>query len=113
MAALCESALRLLEADLTKERIAVRLAVPNVMPSISVDATQIEQVLVNLIRNAMEAMRDVPEGHRALTIAAARDRRGDDHDCRYGARHRSSNRGAPFSALPNNETRGIGTGLGH
>lgn len=53
--------------------VEVRLRVPNDIPPVWVDRVQIQQVLLNLIRNAMEAMdgRDV----RRLTIdAVARDR---------------------------------------
>jgi PAS domain S-box-containing protein len=39
------------------------------LPTVSVDAIQIEQVLLNLVRNGLEAMRDVEPSHRQLTIA--------------------------------------------
>ena len=36
---------------------------------VRIDAVQIQQVLVNLIQNAIDAMRDVPADRRRLTIA--------------------------------------------
>lgn len=35
-----------------------------------VDRIQVEQVLVNLIRNSIEAMRGVPPAHREVVVAA-------------------------------------------
>ena len=51
--------------------------------TVMVDRIQIQQVLINLIRNAMEAMRD--SKHRDLTIRTRPD--GDDVDKGRGFRH--------------------------
>jgi PAS domain S-box-containing protein len=66
---LLKGALKLLEGDLERERITTRLNVPEGIPKIRVDDVQIEQVLVNLIRNAIEAMSDMPADERILTLA--------------------------------------------
>ncbi len=61
----------MLEADLKKEGVTVMLQVPPEIPMITVDRIQIEQVLVNLIRNAVEAMTDAPADRKTLTISAS------------------------------------------
>ena len=47
----------------------VRLSIAPGIPDVLVDRVQIQQVIVNLVRNAMDAMTDAPR--RELTIAAA------------------------------------------
>jgi PAS domain S-box-containing protein len=68
---LTQSAVRMLEADLAREGISVKVHIPGAIPDIKVDRIQMEQVLVNLIRNAIESMSDVPVGQRVLTILAS------------------------------------------
>ena len=46
------------------------------VPSVAVDRVEIQQVLVNLMRNAMEAMEATPPGQRQLSIDARRSRAG-------------------------------------
>lgn len=54
------------------ETCELRLRLESALPPIQADAIQIEEVLVNLIRNALDAMQQTPEAERLLTIAAAR-----------------------------------------
>ena len=42
------------------------------MPRRGIDPIQIEQIVVNLARNGLEAMVEVPEGQRLLTIGTRR-----------------------------------------
>ena len=50
-------------------------ACPTHLPRIVVDRIMIEQVLLNLVKNAIEAMSDVPVERRRLTIRCPRSRR--------------------------------------
>ena len=43
------------------------------LPSVALDRVQVQQVLVNLIRNGVEAMSAVVDGARALQIHSCRD----------------------------------------
>jgi C4-dicarboxylate-specific signal transduction histidine kinase len=36
---------------------------------VAVDAIQIEQVLINLVRNAMDALKDMPESRRVINLS--------------------------------------------
>jgi C4-dicarboxylate-specific signal transduction histidine kinase len=63
-----------LELDQRRTKIAVELA-PD-LPIVMGDPVQIEQVLMNLVRNALEAMEQTPEEDRLLEIRSIR--RGDD-----------------------------------
>lgn len=70
---LTQRCLGMLRADLDREHIRTQLHVPETIPIIMVDRIQMEQVLVNLIRNAVEAMSQTPVSQRVLTVTAARD----------------------------------------
>lgn len=61
------NALTLLSSQLRNEQVAVQLATEP-CPPVRADAVQLEQVLVNLIRNAVEAMRAQPAGERRLQL---------------------------------------------
>ena len=67
---LVQKALHMLQADLEKDQVRVQLHLPEELPTLWVDRIQIEQVLINLIRNAVEAMQETPAKQRALTITA-------------------------------------------
>ncbi|HSI35855.1 MAG TPA: ATP-binding protein, partial [Tepidisphaeraceae bacterium] len=62
-------ALGLLSHELSASRVKARLEPGARIPKLRVDAVQIQQVLVNLIQNAIDAMREVPPDRRRLTIA--------------------------------------------
>ena len=65
---LVEEATALALAGSRHRGVEVRLAVPGDIPLVMADRVQIQQVLLNLIRNAMEAMED--QTTRRLTIGA-------------------------------------------
>jgi PAS domain S-box-containing protein len=67
---LVQGAVHMLAADLERARVSLKLHIPGALPNIKVDRIQIEQVLVNLIRNAIEAMSDTPMDQRVLTVTA-------------------------------------------
>ncbi|MEM9417829.1 MAG: PAS domain S-box protein [Planctomycetota bacterium] len=72
---LLKETLALLEADLLEHqgRVSLELAADDDLPQIHVDGIQIEQVLVNIIRNAFEAMQDTAPDQRILDIATRLD----------------------------------------
>lgn len=66
----------LLREDLQKHRIRVEADLDDHLPLVTGDRIQLQQVLVNLIANAIVAMRAV-EGSRVLDVKSERDGEGD------------------------------------
>jgi signal transduction histidine kinase len=67
---LVQDVLALAERAIAEQRIAVRIEIPNDLPPASGDRVQLEQVLLNLIINSIEAMSGVDTSRRILTIRA-------------------------------------------
>ncbi len=65
------NAIALVRWDLSQNETTLRLELAEGLPPAYVDAIQIEQVLLNLIRNAIEAMRHGEAGPRILTLRTA------------------------------------------
>ncbi len=66
-------ALALLEPDVRKRGMRVISELASGLPTVCADPLMIEQVVVNLLRNAMDAMVDTPRAGRRVTIATATD----------------------------------------
>lgn len=63
----------LIELQANKHFVAIQTAIPHDLPAVSADRMMLEQVLLNLTRNAIEAMQDVAPERRVLRILAAHD----------------------------------------
>ncbi|WP_420136697.1 sensor histidine kinase [Sphingomonas sp.] len=72
-----EEAVELSGGELQRHAIAVQLALADALPTVLGDRVQLQQVVCNLILNAIEAMAQVPPSRRSLTIAAMVDVNGD------------------------------------
>jgi C4-dicarboxylate-specific signal transduction histidine kinase len=59
-----------LRSEMDKESIGLNLLLADNLPKLTVDAIQIEQVLLNLIRNAVDAVRAPWQGSRELKIVS-------------------------------------------
>ena len=73
--AIVDDAVGFAEIDAAKKRIAIRTRVPDDIEDIDADAILIEQVLLNLLKNAAEAMEDAPAraGSRREVVVDVRD----------------------------------------
>jgi signal transduction histidine kinase len=73
LAALIGDALALMRAELARwqVRAAFDAAAASRLPRVRIDPVQIQQVLVNLIQNAVDAMSEVPVERRTLTVSVA------------------------------------------
>ncbi|HUQ50823.1 MAG TPA: PAS domain S-box protein, partial [Gammaproteobacteria bacterium] len=68
--------LSLIEADAHSEGIPVHVLAADGLPSVRADAVQLQQVLLNLTRNSVDAMRDGLGKERGIIIATQRGERG-------------------------------------
>ncbi len=68
-----EEVLTFAHPDLQRQGIAVRLGLPADLPPLQADKVQVEQVLLNLVRNSIDALAPTNAVAKAIDIAAARD----------------------------------------
>lgn len=68
LTAIVRQSLELTAADLRRKRVRLELQLAPHLPVVHADAIQIEQVLVNLVRNAVEAMQACAKHDRLLRI---------------------------------------------
>lgn len=71
-----EDAVALIEADARKRNIQIATSLSGRMPDVQADRVMIEQVLLNLIRNGMDAMAGSTASRRRLTIETSSDAEG-------------------------------------
>ncbi len=69
VAELVDDVMKLLEPEIHRNRITVYRRLHDDIPTVTADSVQIRQVVVNLVRNAMDAMSELPDERRVLTIA--------------------------------------------
>jgi two-component system sensor histidine kinase DctS len=73
VAPMIDSIRALIELQARPHHVTLQASIPADLPSVRADRILIEQVLLNLTRNGIEAMSAVPPGQRALRIEAAHD----------------------------------------
>ncbi|MDE2585392.1 MAG: PAS domain S-box protein, partial [Betaproteobacteria bacterium] len=70
LADIVEETLGFADIEARKQAVEIRLDLPPDLPEVFVDRIMIEQVLLNLVKNGIEAMRDTPQPERQLTVSA-------------------------------------------
>lgn len=84
---LIKNVIELLRLEAEQYQVVVVSSVPDELPPIFADRVMIEQVLLNLIKNAMEAMHETPPSRRRIHVSARLDYEGMveirvlDHGC--------------------------------
>lgn len=109
---LLEELLQLAQTDAHYHGVRVLLELASEAPCVRADPVQIQQVLLNLVRNAIDAMQDVPEPEREILLRTRLDEHGD-------VEFMVADRGSGVSAAIADElfnpfytTKESGTGLG-
>jgi two-component system sensor kinase FixL len=105
--------LPLAELDARANRVQLTVDVAPDMPRIVADPVQIQQVILNLLRNGVDAMADTPEDGRQLRLTAFRDSddsiRVDIGDRGHGVSDES--RARLFTPFFTTKKAGMGMGL--
>src|SRR5262249_51628691 len=73
VSALVDEVIGLMRTDLMARRISVRMEAAAALPLVNADAIQIQQVLINLILNACDAMQNNPASKRELVLKTEPD----------------------------------------
>ena len=102
----------LLEADARSNNVQLRLRVADSLPPITADPVQLQQVLINLVRNAIDASIDVPSAHREVILSANLDGDGMVEVAVADHGHGLSTEAAERLFHPFFTTKPGGTGLG-
>ena len=108
--------LALAHRELAEHRIEVRTELPEDLPRVFGDRVQLQQVLLNLVMNGIEAMRGVEDERRILTIAGQRDESAGRPSVRIsvqdlGSGIEAENMEHLFEAFYSTKPQGMGMGL--
>jgi len=109
-----QEAASFVRAEVQHQQIRLRLDVAQGLPEVMADPIQIEQVLLNLIRNSMDALSNLDETRREISIRASHQGHGGVRVC-----IRDSGQGCPgdvadrlFEPFFTTKPTGMGIGLG-
>jgi C4-dicarboxylate-specific signal transduction histidine kinase len=108
-----EEVVAILRNDLVGKKVSLRMDLAEGLPKVEADRVEIQQVMLNLMINAVEAMRTVEEGGRNLLIRTARNESGgvlvEVQDSGVGIA--SENLDRIFDAFYTTRPEGMGMGL--
>ncbi len=109
---LVEDSLRLLRRDLSHRGVVVRTELQPALPAVQADRVQLQQLLLNLMINACEAMQDLPPP-RPLTIRTEATASGEVgiEVADRGPGIASADAERVFEAFYTTKPRGLGLGL--
>jgi signal transduction histidine kinase len=107
-----EEILLLLKRDLERAGVTLTIDFDRSIPNIEGDRVQLQQVVLNLVRNAIDAMADVSGGARVLTASSkVADGRVSVTIADTGVGIASASRERLFDALYTTKGDGLGLGL--
>ncbi|MGO4774819.1 ATP-binding protein, partial [Lysobacter sp. 2RAB21] len=110
---IAETVLELLRLEAERLQLRIDLGLPANLAPVFADRVMVEQVLLNLVKNAIEAMREIPTARRELRIDA-RMNLDDQIEVRVsdrGAGLSPAEQDQLFSPFFTTKTDGLGIGL--
>ena len=75
--ALLDNVRALTSVDSTRRRTKLEITVPPELPQVLGDQVHVQQVLLNLVLNAMDAVEDLPPNRRQVTVTVARNEKDE------------------------------------
>jgi signal transduction histidine kinase len=106
-------AMNIVEHELRRYRVSRRMELSGDLPAVLGDRIQLQQVLLNLMINSIEAMQPISDRRRELVIRSERDEaqqvRVTVMDCGIGLSTETANR--IFDAFVTTKSSGMGMGL--
>jgi signal transduction histidine kinase len=109
----CREVMRLAQHEILGNGISVRLRCNEDLPLIRADHTQLQQVILNLVRNAIDAMNCRPPGERRLRLWTSFDRKSGVSLCvrDFGPGVSDEDRQRIFEPFYTTKANGMGLGL--
>jgi C4-dicarboxylate-specific signal transduction histidine kinase len=110
---LIQDVLKVIRVDLANRQVTVHTQLSLEIPLAKGDGVQLQQVLMNLLLNAADAMHDLPPGERRITVSTRRHERGGVQVCvdDSGAGVPESQWEEIFTAFHTTKPGGMGLGL--
>jgi PAS domain S-box-containing protein len=103
----------LVQRELTSHRVSLQTELAPALPMVLVDRVQLQQVIINLVMNGIEAMQAVADRPRELEIRSSQDEAHRVHvsvtDCGVGISAENADR--LFNAFFTTKASGMGMGL--
>jgi len=107
--------LTLAHGELAKRRITIHTELAENLPHVSVDRVQLQQVLLNLVMNGIEAMAGLKDERRILTIGGQRDEEAKPSllmtVCDFGHGFKAEDSERLFQPFYTTKPLGMGMGL--
>jgi signal transduction histidine kinase len=108
-----KEAIALVQRELVRHRVLLRTELAPALPRIYGDRVQLQQVIINLLMNGIEAMEPVTDRPRELMVRSSQDETGQVllrvTDCGVGISADNANR--MFNAFFTTKSSGLGMGL--